>query len=481
MQLQQLQQVASGQLTVKPQNVVGKVGSSVSLACATDSGVVLKWDEYITNPAEAQTIVSGSNFIIPGTTKYGLLTTPAGNYQLTVNSLTLQNAGRYGCKYSTNSNIAASTEVIIFESDPICKNNVTNNEAVEGDYIKYSCEVTYKGKWAPVMEWKYNDAVVQANDESTGNTVKYTFVTELTPAHNGQNFACRTYFDQPKPENVQVKHADNKPITDNVHTDFTSQLTVYYGPRSLMVTPIKESYYPGDEVKVTADSNPSLTTYTWVNTATNQTLGTGHTIVIPADMLGSQLLTITVCSSIPIPPENTICKNNQLSVTVIPKQTTTTTTTTTPATTTATKTPVPPSGGSATTTIKPSDKPDESSGDSTCAIVGGVLGVLLCVTVGIVVFLVIRVRRLMAERDGTLRAMVALTVSSDVNRSTVTSSEPVQVATRDGTYQGLYATIPEAQQNGGEYEEVRLSHGTQRDTREVPYANTRQYENSQLA
>ena len=38
------------------------------------------------------------------------------------------------------------------------------------------------------------------------------------------------------------------------------------------------------------------------------------------------------------------------------------------------------------------------SGDSTCAIVGGVLGVLLCVTIGIVVFLVIKVRRLTAER-----------------------------------------------------------------------------------
>ena len=72
-------------------------------------------------------------------------------------------------------------------------------------------------------------------------------------------------------------------------------------------------------------------------------------------------------------------------------------------------------------------------------------------------------------------------MSSDVNRSTVTSSEPIQVATRDGTYQGLYATIPEAQQNGGEYEEVQLAQVTQGNTSEVSYANTRQYENSQLA
>ena len=51
-------------------------------------------------------------------------------------------------------------------------------------------------------------------------------------------------------------------------------------------------------------------------------------------------------------------------------------------------------------------------------------------------------------------------MSSDVNRSTETSSEPVQVATRNSAYQGLYATTDEAQQSGGEYEVVQFSQGT---------------------
>ena len=82
------------------------------------------------------------------------------------------------------------------------------------------------------MEWKNGRTVLQANgeskDESTGKTVKYTYVTKLTPEDNGQIFTCRTYFDQPKPGTVQDKEADNIPTTDNVLTKYTSpQLTFY--------------------------------------------------------------------------------------------------------------------------------------------------------------------------------------------------------------------------------------------------------------
>ena len=82
------------------------------------------------------------------------------------------------------------------------------------------------------MEWKNRRTVLQTNGESknasTGETVKYTYVTELTPEDNGQIFTCQTYFDQPKPGTVQDKEADNIPTTDNVLTKYTSpQLTVY--------------------------------------------------------------------------------------------------------------------------------------------------------------------------------------------------------------------------------------------------------------
>ena len=115
------------------------------------------------------------------------------------------------------------------ESDPICTTNVTNNNATEGDYVAYSCEVKYEGRWAPVMEWKNKGGVVQAKNESKGNKVKYTYITKLTPADNNEVFTCRTYFDEAqRPPSNEKTSATNIPTTDNVLTVYSSPpLTVY--------------------------------------------------------------------------------------------------------------------------------------------------------------------------------------------------------------------------------------------------------------
>ena len=122
----------------------------------------------------------------------------------------------------TESKIHASPE-----SDPTCTTNVTNNSAMEGDYVEYSCEVKYQGRWTPVMEWTNKRGVVQAKNESDGNTVKYTYVTELTLADNKEVFTCRTYFDEADRLASGPLPAKNIPTTDKVLTVYSSpQLTV---------------------------------------------------------------------------------------------------------------------------------------------------------------------------------------------------------------------------------------------------------------
>ncbi|KAK2149377.1 hypothetical protein NP493_2996g00015 [Ridgeia piscesae] len=69
----------------------------------------------------------------------------------------------------------------------------------------------------------------------------------------------------------------------------------------------------------------------------------------------------------------------------------------------------------------------------------------------------------------------------DGQQPAVATSAPSQPATRDGTYQGLYQTIPEVRQNDGAYEMIPPAEGTQGDRSEMPYANTRQYENTRRA
>lgn len=118
--------------------------------------------------------------------------------------------------------------IVISGSDIVCNNNITSSKAAEGDYIEYSCMVKYKGKWAPVMEWKKANAVLKAKDESTADTVKYTQVTMLTPEDNDQSFTCRPYFDQPKSGSTATGEADNIPTTKNVlTTHIFPKLTVY--------------------------------------------------------------------------------------------------------------------------------------------------------------------------------------------------------------------------------------------------------------
>ena len=99
---------------------------------------------------------------------------------------------------------------------------------MSGDIVAYSCEVKYHGRWAPEMECTVNGVVVEANNESSRNIAKYTYITELTPADNRHMFICRIYFDQPQPGTVGDREANNIPTTDNVLTDCTMpDITVY--------------------------------------------------------------------------------------------------------------------------------------------------------------------------------------------------------------------------------------------------------------
>ena len=82
--------------------------------------------------------------------------------------------------------------------------------------------------------------------------------------------------------------------------------------------------------------------------------------------------------------------------------------------------------------------------------------------------------------DDTLRTQPLGTIP-DGQQPAVATSAPSQPATRDGTYQGLYQTIPEVRQNDGAYEMIPPAEGTQGDRSEMPYANTRQYENTRRA
>ena len=78
------------------------------------------------------------------------------------------------------------------------------------------------------MEWKNKGGVVQAKNESEGNTAKYTYITKVTPADNKEVFTCRTYFDEAQRPLGGSHAATNIPTTDDVLTVYSSTpLTVH--------------------------------------------------------------------------------------------------------------------------------------------------------------------------------------------------------------------------------------------------------------
>ena len=113
--------------------------------------------------------------------------------------------------------------------NPTCTSNMTTrNEAVEGEYIEFSCERMYHGNFTSKMQWKdlSSGEDIKAKDESSMGTVKFSIVVEIKPSHNGDSFTCLTYFDKPQ---SLLNHADNIPVNNNAFNEsFTlPKQTVY--------------------------------------------------------------------------------------------------------------------------------------------------------------------------------------------------------------------------------------------------------------
>ena len=91
----------------------------------------------------------------------------------------------------------ASVVVFFFaESDPVCSSNISSNVAVEGDVIALSCQVTYRGKWAPQMTWTdRSGSVIDSSDSGTpGSVVRHEISVIVVETDDPIEFNCLTNF-----------------------------------------------------------------------------------------------------------------------------------------------------------------------------------------------------------------------------------------------------------------------------------------------
>ena len=89
------------------------------------------------------------------------------------------------------------------------------------------------------------------------------------------------------------------------------------GPTSIVMSPQQDSYTVGTIVNMSANSNPPIQNYKWVDVKTNTTLGMTNILRITERMLGERVIRMEVCNNIPERNPSKRCRETELNITVV--------------------------------------------------------------------------------------------------------------------------------------------------------------------
>jgi hypothetical protein len=110
------------------------------------------------------------------------------------------------------------------ESDPKLTGGPANTEqiALENENITYTCAIKYKGKWAPVMQWKdLNGSIITHTNQNTPEETKSMITVQATVARDGQQYRCLTNFGTSLNPAPGADEAQNIPSYQNTQTSGT--------------------------------------------------------------------------------------------------------------------------------------------------------------------------------------------------------------------------------------------------------------------
>ena len=116
--------------------------------------------------------------------------------------------------------VANNSRSFFSVSDPICR--LDRNVVVEGANVSMSCELHYRGAWAPVMQWSSPTVDLPAKNLTNDTFIRYTVQFRAEYRMNGYTFRCNTFFNLPK--QMPTSNASNVPAY--VHEDFVGPLQV---------------------------------------------------------------------------------------------------------------------------------------------------------------------------------------------------------------------------------------------------------------
>jgi len=316
--------------TKLPVNVAVIEGSDVTLPCAIQGpadSFQLVWYEYAYSSLGSPISSNENVGAHPQRDRYTIINDVPLEYNLKISPVIMTDGGMYEC-YDTTASPSNkrfhALSLTVIGAEPNCTTTIHDSGVVlEDSYHTNDCQLEYQGAIIPNMTWTgagtYSQRYIATNTHIWAG-MQFNATRQM----NSLAFQCVTEFTDyflPVPGNT----AENVP--DYRRTDQSRQIFVQWGPKNLVVVPVKQRYDIGDVLTCSADGNPEPS-YFWQNLRTNQVF-VGNQVVVLDEWQGTnQTMRCDVRNTI----EDVVYANNIFQV--VDVNPSTTPTTTTPATTT---------------------------------------------------------------------------------------------------------------------------------------------------
>jgi hypothetical protein len=271
-----------------PINTAAVEGTTVILECAIQSPSTshnLIWYEYAYSPLGSPISSNENVGAHPQRDRYTIIHGDPLQYSLRISPVVLADGGVYECMDQAASPAnkrfhAVSLTVVAAEAN--CTTTIRESGVVlEDSYQTNDCQLEYQGNIIPNMTWTGAGTYSQRYI-ATPTHIWAGMQFNATREMNGLAFQCVTEFTDyflPVPGNT----ADNVP--DYRRTDQSKQMFVQWGPKNIVIVPVKQRYDIGDILTCTADGNPEPTFF-WQNLRTNQVFA-GNQVIVLDDWQGT--------------------------------------------------------------------------------------------------------------------------------------------------------------------------------------------------
>lgn len=251
---------------IVPRNTALLVGSNGTLNCRYGSGS-LSW--VFTGAGQPGVVIAPDCDVLSSLTGVYSVDRSDGACNLIIIEAITGLAGIYTCQEKDSENRPPTAHLTILHSDPVCGDNLNNENAVAGERVQFNCSVNYTGNLVPTMIWSTARAEVLTNATNLTSSTEVRFLIDV-PINPDilESFLCETRFPTPSlSDSIASIPAKNQP--DYEYTWNSTERIVYYCVTDIKILPSPtDPLFVGDVLKCSASGYPPPT-YEWLDLLTD--------------------------------------------------------------------------------------------------------------------------------------------------------------------------------------------------------------------